>query len=221
MIRNKKLSRKGQISYEYLVIVGMTLTLVVPFFNYSVTNLGINVGVQSGVGQAVEFVNTLEELNTLGPGNIATLSTNQLTNIIIEENTVTATLSNNNVISLEVTGLVQPTILTATDRLTIRNDNGVVKAIPKPEMYGIKPEEGILGETVFTITGEYFTPSAQVFLSSTEGVADTAFLAETQYITDQELQFKLPSETGPGGYTVSVSQDAVAADQLFKIKALG
>mgnify|MGYP001590190665 FL=1 len=84
--------KRGQITYEYLIIIGMVILLVIPLFDYSFFTLGENIGVVNGVAQTVQLATSLEEISYLGEGSATTVSMDDVKSITVSpEGYVTST----------------------------------------------------------------------------------------------------------------------------------
>jgi|GEM_PF-6194921 uncharacterized protein (UPF0333 family) len=134
--------KRGQISYEYLVIVGMVLMLVLPFFNYTFYSLGGNIVIASGAAKTVQLATGLEDVSYLGPGNVKTYQMEDVQSITIsQDGEVTTVLSNGESITIPSTVVLSEEVTLQPRSISIANKQGQLVVVNTPRIEQIDPAD--------------------------------------------------------------------------------
>lgn len=149
-----RVGKRGQISYEYLVIVGMMFFLVIPFFNYAFFSLGGNLMVTSGVAEAMLLAATLEEVSYLGPGNMMTVRLDHVESVTVQSGVVVAVLSKD---GKEI--VIPSTTLVTTQpldrgQIIVGNNQGTLVVTNIPQFIDYQPDD--ITAKKITAEGKYF-----------------------------------------------------------------
>ena len=158
--------KRGQVTFEYLIIVGMILLLVLPFFDYSFYALGANSGAVGAAIEAVEVATSLDSVAELGEGSMNTVRvTNDM--VISQDGLVTAKLPDGQEISIPSTVTLQSSsIQLKPGSVAIMNTDKGLIASNKPVIKDVKPQN-LKGVSSADVTGEYFTDDAVALIKGT------------------------------------------------------
>ncbi len=134
MVRND-FNKKGQISAEYLIIMGFVLVALLPVFYYSLTNLNNNLRLNQANDMINRIAETADFVYFLGPGSQDTLS------IVIPGGVESITLQGKEVaMKMRIFGSVSDfvavtkatingsiSISQGTSNILIKNENNVIQ----------------------------------------------------------------------------------------------
>ena len=99
------MKKRAQISYEYLLVIGMLLVIAIPFYHTSTGRLGEGYGAQSNEDFLVRLMHAVETAANLGPGSTIWVDgTVDITDAIVSGDRVTLTDSNGKSISRTADG---------------------------------------------------------------------------------------------------------------------
>ena len=211
--------KRGQITYEYLVIVGMVILLVIPLFDYSFFTLGENIGVVNGVAQTVQLATSLEEISYLGEGSATTVSMDDVKSITVSpEGYVTSTLKNDKELTIPSTTrlsgmfVLQPGIVSVVytaDGLAILNAPQINDVIPN-NFYGVDKA---------AISGNNLAKDGIIIIVGTEDITQNKVsyqYAFDQYQAQSETlkSFTIDPHPNSGVYTVTVKQYGLSSNEF-------
>ncbi len=218
------IGKRGQITYEYLIIIGMVIFLVIPFFDYSFLSLGENLMIVEGVTETVHLATTLEEVSYLGTGSVKNLDVDDVKSIDISlDGYVTATLANDKQITIPSSIQLSEARTLEPGRVAVANIDGDVVPMNAPFIKEAVPTNMYDAETL-TIMGEHFDINhAVLILEGTEAITSQHIRYEyrplipaedSQIDTTQQLSFALTQKPGQGAYTILVIQQHAASNSV-------
>ncbi len=212
------IGKRGQLTYEYLVIIGMIIFLVIPFFDYSFLSLGENILIVEGVAQTVQLATSLEEVGYLSSGSVKNVDVKDVKAIEVSlDGYVTATLVNDKEISIPFNGYVSEEADLTPGRIAVANVDGDVIAMNPPEIGEFQPFNIISAEQA-TLIGKNFDSEHAVIVLEGEQSSPPQHI-RIEYVPDDnpansntKLHFSLASKPGQGAYTATVIQKGVASN---------
>ena len=151
--------KRGQVTFEYLVVIGMVLLLAIPFFDYSFYILGVNSGTAGAVMEAVEVATSLDMIAELGEGNVNTVMvTNDIE--ISQNGLVTIKFPNGGDISIPSSVTLQtPKLQLKPGKVTINQTKDGIVAVNKPVIKSVSPTN-FKDVTIVDVQGENFASDA-------------------------------------------------------------
>lgn len=169
MVRGKK----GQITYEYIIVLGMALLLVLPFFNYAFFTLGIHIGTGNGVAEAVQLVNAVEEVAGLGSGSLITVLMNDVESVVISNaasgSLITTILKKSQQqITLPSSVFVATPNPVETGSVSVVNAGGEVTVINTPQVTNVNPSNLHAPKSTVEITGNHLEGTTSVVVSGSD-----------------------------------------------------
>lgn len=218
------IGKRGQVTYEYLVIIGMVIFLVIPFFDYSFLSLGENLLIVEGVTETVHLATTLEEVSYLGTGSVKNLDMDDVKSVDISlDGYVTATLANDKQITIPSSIQLSMPRTLEPGRVAVANVDGDVIPMNAPLIKEAVPVN-IFNVEILTIIGEHFDINhAVLVLEGTEAITQNHIRYEyrpiipaedSQIDTTQQLSFALSQKPGQGMYTVLITQQHAASNSV-------
>ena len=193
MCRNSR----GQLGFEYLVIAGMILVVVLPFLAYSLTSTNALFSTEGATASLHNLAQATETAMNLGPGNAVSVSLSPVFQKVEVKGggIFMGTLKNGQTITAKATANVQPDQTIVSRQAGVANNNGQALVFDAPEIIKLEPESAQRGATV-TVRGHYFTSDSTITLNKKTTAAT--------YVSDTVMQFTVPSwaEDGPNGVRV-------------------
>jgi uncharacterized protein (UPF0333 family) len=175
-----KMKKRGQITYEYLVVVGMILLLIIPFFNYAFFTLGSEIVVGSGVAEIAGLALSIDEIATLGQGSSNTLDVSNAKSVEISDGLVTGVLNNEKVISFTITTKIdEPIIFDDPEIVTVINQDEGVAVVETPTIVKVT-----IGPARTKIFGDRLAEETTIIIQN-----PTTYIEEpATYVSEQEVQ---------------------------------
>jgi hypothetical protein len=179
--------KKGQVSIEVLMMVGLILLITLPFIAGALGNLSARTNLESKVDKAVNIAQHFETISNLGPGNGVIINLPDKA-VIIENNTLKI-----DEVSILLVPTVEDIVLVDSSTFAIVN-TGSVKLAPPPS---------IVYETVEPVdAGEFVELRVEYFDLEYGNVFFDGNAAEVVNEVEGNIQFQVPAEINTGNYEV-------------------
>ena len=206
--------KRGQITYEYLIIVMMVLLLVIPFFNYASYNLGMTMGESGVVVATVELSMGLTTVDELGPRNLQTIDMSKnIDSIEVTSDGLVTVSFNDKALSLPTSIPTQTLKALEPGSISLANNQGKVFVVNTPQ---ITTTDNNPNSAKFKIYGHHFTETPQLAIEhvSSEDVAEPLIEYTPNDVYEDCLvgevcldvaEFKLRPPLGPETYTFYIT----------------
>ena len=218
--------KRGQITYEYLVIVGMVLLLVIPLFDYSFFTLGENIGVVNGVAQTVQLATSLEEVSYLGVGSATTVSMDDVESITVSpDGYVTATLKNDKEITIPSTTQLSGMFVLQPGIVSVVHTADGLAVLNAPQINNVMPNN-LYGANKAAIDGGNLAKDAVIIIKGIEDITHNEVSYQYSFDPDQPqsetlMSFTIIPHPDEGVYTVTVTQYGLSSNGFQVIDRAG
>ncbi len=210
---------RGQLSLEYLIVLGIALVVLLPFIQYTFSNLNVQLALERTSDCAVNAASTLETVNNLAPGSWYTEDSAfniQISNKVVycEKGTIFESSHSTYVTvagAMMYSGNVHPGKVAYKNDDTNNGANNQALVFNVPYIQQLVPSvvsQGVINWV--TVTGTDFTPTSVMYMDGK--VRATLYLSSTQISFQPREQHEPPLEDGD--HPVYVTQYKIRSNRV-------
>lgn len=200
------MEKRGQLGFEYLVIIGVVMVLMLPLMSYLFSSADRQLNVENAVSSVYELTLAAEEVNYLGPGSSKAMVMGEgIDSVETGPGYVKGNLLSGQVVFVPTTAnLVQVEI--EGEEVAVSNNNGLIEVFNAPNIDYLAPNGGPI-ETVVTVHGRNFLASSKVHFAEEP--------LETTFVNSETLTFTVPPGASGRNRVVVVSRNIASNYKVF------
>lgn len=212
--------KRGQVTYEYLIVLGMILLLIIPFFNYAFFSVGVFMGTGGALQETVQLVQAMEEVYGLGPGSLFTVELKDVKEVNIMPSTegktiVVSKMPNGQEITLPSTAPFPGTVTLNSPIVYVTNNGGIISVGDRPTITRVDPQNlYILVGGFVSVYGTDLESTDKVSITRSDG--SILFETAPSYLKVDGTQFDFDSSgiTEEGTFDLYAIVDGVYSNDF-------